>query len=164
MQALSRYAADTVKQHERRLGPSIFRALHTRYLPDDSMIAMIGAMKRRSLAVAIGLAALGIGAAIVVSPIMRPRCRELRGVQTVTISLSQLARGSVDFFCFRDRKGEKLRFLLARGIDGKVESAFDACAQCYKFGKGYTLSHGELICRLCGTRYQIRSMRTGRAS
>jgi uncharacterized membrane protein len=128
------------------------------------MIAMIGPMKRWRLPVATGLAALGVGVALVFSPIMRPRCREVRGEQTVTISFSQLTRGGADFFCFRDRAGERLRFLLARGIDGKIESAFDACAQCYKFGKGYMVSHGELICRLCGTHYQIRSMRTGKAS
>ncbi len=128
------------------------------------MLAMIGLMKRRGMAMGAGVVALGIGAAIVANPMARPRCSELRGGQTLTIPLNELARGTVNFFCFRDRDGEKLRFLLARGTDGKVESAFDACGQCYKFGKGYTVSRGELICRLCGTHYKIRSMQTGKAS
>jgi len=133
-------------------------------LLDDSLIAMIARMKRRRVAVTLVLAGLGVGTAIALSPIMRPRCREVRGEETVSISLTQLTRGGVDFFCFRDLAGEKLRFILARGTDGKVESAFDACAQCYKFGKGYTMSQGELICRLCGTHYQVRSLGTGKAS
>jgi len=76
---------------------------------------MIARMKRRRVAVTLVLAGLGVGTAIALSPIMRPRCREVRGEETVSISLTQLTRGGVDFFCFRDLAGEKLRFILARG-------------------------------------------------
>ena len=62
------------------------------------------------------------------------------------------------------RAGERLRFLLARGNDGKVRAVFDACRQCYKFHQGYDVAHGMLICRLCGNRYPIDHMTEGEAS
>lgn len=119
-------------------------------------------MRRARLAGAILLAA-AVAAAVAVSPIARPRCIEVRGPGTLTIKLSDLTRG-VGFFCYRDSAGERVRFVLARGDDGKVQSVFDACRQCYKFHKGYTVSGGNLICRLCGTRYKISEMHAGKAS
>ncbi|HKV54760.1 MAG TPA: Fe-S-containing protein [Candidatus Binataceae bacterium] len=121
-------------------------------------------MKRLGLTLAGGAVALVIGAAIVADPIVRPRCVELGNVQTLSIPFGKLARGTVNFFCFRDRAGNKIRFLLARDMDGKVQSAFDACSQCYKFGKGFSVSHGELICRVCGNHYKLSEIRTGKAS
>jgi len=78
--------------------------------------------------------------------------------------MARLADGEAHRFCYRDRAGERLRFLLARGNDGKVRAVFDACRQCYKFGQGYDVSHGMLICRLCGNRYPIDHMTKGEAS
>lgn len=121
-------------------------------------------MRRRKFALgAIALAA-GIAAALAVSPVLRPRCVELKGARTLTIDLSKLARGTIGFFCYRNRAGDSVRFILAQGDDGALQSVFDACRQCYKFRKGYTVSGGYLICRLCGTRYKITEMRTGKAS
>src|SRR5437899_867632 len=121
-------------------------------------------MKRARLAVGALLLAAGIGAAVAVSPIVRPRCREVRGAGTLTIKPSGLTRGAVGFFCYRDSAGERVRFVLARGDDGKLQSVFDACRQCFKFHQGYTVSDGYLICRLCGTRYKISEMHAGKAS
>jgi uncharacterized membrane protein len=75
-----------------------------------------------------------------------------------------MARGEVQRFCYRDSAGERLRFLLARGADGKVHAVFDACRQCYKFHQGYKIENGMLICRLCGNRYPIDRMTAGEAS
>ncbi len=78
--------------------------------------------------------------------------------------MNDLSRGSARFFCYRDRSGHLIRFVLARGVDGTVRSVFDACRQCYRFHKGYTIADGFLICRLCGNRYKLDEMRTGLAS
>ncbi len=115
--------------------------------------------KKFALGVLIG--ALAIAAAL---PILRPRCTELRGAEMLTVSLAHLKGGEAQLFCYRDRAGEWLRFLLARGNDGKVRAVFDACRQCYKFHQGYEVSHGMLICRLCGNRYPIDHMMKGEAS
>jgi Membrane iron-sulfur containing protein FtrD-like len=103
-------------------------------------------------------------AMLAVLPILRTRCIELRGAETLTISLAHLEGGDAHLFCYRDRAGERLRFLLARGNDGKVRAVFDACRQCYKFHQGYDVARGMLICRLCGNRYPIDHMTRGEAS
>jgi uncharacterized membrane protein len=115
----------------------------------------------KKLAVGVLIAAVAIVAAL---PILRPRCLELRGAEALTVSLARLEGGEARLFCYRDRAGERLRFLLARGSDGKVRAVFDACRQCYKFHQGYDVAHGVLICRLCGNRYPIDHMTKGEAS
>ena len=102
--------------------------------------------------------------AVVIVPGVRGRCVELRGSRAVTVALSRLAGGAAHLFCYRDSAGARLRFLLARGDDGKVRAVFDACRQCYTFHQGYDVAHGMLICRLCGNRYPIDHMTRGEAS
>jgi uncharacterized membrane protein len=115
----------------------------------------------KKLALGTLIAVVAIVAAL---PILRPRCTELRGAEMLTVSMARLEGGDARLFCYRDRAGERLRFLLARGNDGKVRAVFDACRQCYKFHQGYDVSHGMLICRLCGNRYPIDHMTKGEAS
>lgn len=115
----------------------------------------------KKIAVGALVAAVAIAAAM---PILRPRCTELWGGETVTVSIARLMGGEAHLFCYRDRAGARLRFLLARGNDGKVHAVFDACRQCYKFHQGYDVAHGMLICRLCGNRYPIDHMTNGEAS
>ncbi|MGH7914010.1 MAG: Fe-S-containing protein [Candidatus Binataceae bacterium] len=115
----------------------------------------------KKLAVGALAAATAIVAAL---PILRPRCTELQGAEMLTVSMARLVDGGARLFCYRDRAGERLRFLLARGSDGKVRAVFDACRQCYKFHQGYDVAHGVLICRLCGNRYPIDHMMKGEAS
>jgi uncharacterized membrane protein len=103
-------------------------------------------------------------AIVSVLPILGPRCIELRGAEMLTVSMTRLESDDARLFCYRDRGGERLRFLLARGNDGKVRAVFDACRQCYKFHQGYDVAHGMLICRLCGNRYPIDHMMKGEAS
>ncbi|MGH7925261.1 MAG: Fe-S-containing protein, partial [Candidatus Binatus sp.] len=67
-------------------------------------------------------------------------------------------------FCYRDAAGKRLRFVLARGDDGKVRTVFDACRQCFAFHRGYRIVGNELICRVCGNHYPIDHMSEGKAS
>ena len=115
----------------------------------------------KKLAAGALVAAVAILAAL---PILRPRCTELRGAKMLSVSMARLESGEARLFCYRDRAGERLRFLLARGEDGKVRAVFDACRQCFKFHQGYDVAHGMLICRLCGNRYPIDHMMNGEAS
>jgi uncharacterized membrane protein len=91
-------------------------------------------------------------------------CTMVKGTDVLNINLERLAPGSGETFCYTDAAGAKIRFVLARGKDGKVRSVFDACRRCYSFHKGYTISGGELICRVCGNRYPIERMTVGKAS
>jgi uncharacterized membrane protein len=115
----------------------------------------------KKLAAGALVAAIAIVAAL---PILGPRCIELRGAEMLTVSMARIESGDARLFCYRDHGGERLRFLLARGNDGKVRAVFDACRQCYKFHQGYDVAHGMLICRLCGNRYPIDHMMKGEAS
>jgi len=80
------------------------------------------------------------------------------------IAALALHPGHAQLYCYTDDAGKKLRFILARGDDGKVRSAFDACRQCFTFHRGYRIANGELICRVCGNHYSIDHMAEGKAS
>jgi uncharacterized membrane protein len=115
----------------------------------------------KKLAIGALVAVVAIAAAV---PILRPACIELQGADILTVSIARLKSGEAHLFCYHDRAGERLRFLLARGNDGKIRAVFDACRQCYKFHQGYDVVHGMLVCRLCGNRYPIDHMMKGEAS
>jgi uncharacterized membrane protein len=112
---------------------------------------------------ALAAALVAIGAMLTQSSSLMP-CILMNGAATLTIKLDDIAPGTVRAFCYRDRAGQKLRFLLARDSSGKVHTVFDACEQCYKFHKGYSYSGGYIICRLCGNRYPIAQISAGKAS
>ena len=119
---------------------------------------------RIRLIVAGVIAALAVLALVLINPAGRPRCTELDGAEIVSVPLDALAIGTPKFFCLSDHRGDKLRFVLARGTDGKVRSVFDACRQCFKYREGFTAADGNLVCRFCGNRYPVDHMTAGKAS
>jgi uncharacterized membrane protein len=117
---------------------------------------------RKSVVIAIGVFALAMGAWLISTP--AAQCIAAHAVDgTVSVSLDSLKPGTARRFCYNDA-GKRLRFLLARGNDGKVHAAFDACRQCYMFHRGYRIEHGEVVCRVCGNRYAATHMTEGKAS
>jgi hypothetical protein len=91
-------------------------------------------------------------------------CTTVTGGDDVAVNVSAMAPGSARTFCYTDQAGERLRFLLARGSDGKVRSVFDACRQCSAYHRGYRVAGGELICRVCGNHYSVDRMTEGVAT
>src|SRR5271169_5991031 len=91
-------------------------------------------------------------------------CTMVTGIDDVAINAFALRPGNARLFCYTDDAGKRLRFVLARGNDGKVRSVFDACRQCFAFHRGYRLVGGELICRVCGNHYPIDRMTEGKAT
>jgi uncharacterized membrane protein len=91
-------------------------------------------------------------------------CTTVTGSGDVAVDVSSMHPGSARLFCYTDDAGEKLRFVLARGDDGKVRSVFDACRQCFTYHRGYRIVGGEMICRVCGNRYSVNRMTEGKAS
>jgi len=120
-------------------------------------------MKRSQRLWAAAAAIIAIAVVAATIPAMRPHCTRVSGKERVEIPLADLGRDAASFFCYDDG-GEELRFILARDDEGAVHSVLDACHQCASFHKGYTASHGEVICRLCGNRYPIRALEAGKAS
>jgi uncharacterized membrane protein len=80
------------------------------------------------------------------------------------IAASNIGRGKVRFFCYKDTAGDQIRFILARGDDGTIRTAMDACRECFRYHKGYRSSDGYLICRFCGNKYELNRMMLGKAS
>jgi len=91
-------------------------------------------------------------------------CRMVTGRDDISVNATAMRPGSAQLFCYTDDAGKRLRFVLARGTDGKIRSVFDACRQCFTFHRGYQVVGGELICRVCGNHYRIDRMTEGKAS
>jgi uncharacterized membrane protein len=91
-------------------------------------------------------------------------CRIVTGQDEVRVDVSAMRPGSAQLYCYTDDAGKKLRFVLARGTDGKMRSVFDACRQCFTFHRGYQVVGGELVCRVCGNHCHIDRMTEGKAS
>jgi len=112
----------------------------------------------------LAMVTIGAGAIALTISMAKPGCSAVDGKDALVISGGLLDKGTARTFCYRDEAGKKLRFVLARGTDGKVRSVMDACSQCYSYHKGFTYSDGYLICRLCGNRYPIDHILAGKAS
>jgi len=111
-----------------------------------------------TLIAVIGVAGLYVGRTL------EPHCTQVEGQGIVNLPLSQLAAGTARTFCYRDRSGELIRFIVARDSDGTIHSAFDACRSCFEHNLGYKLSGAVMICRFCGLRYPLKDMGSGIAS
>jgi uncharacterized membrane protein len=118
------------------------------------------------LSVSIGALGLALAALVVVghlsydgaSTAPRPNAGWL------SISAREVSNNTARIFSFNDAAGKKLRFLLARDSRGRLYTVFDACEQCFKFHKGYTVSGHYLICGYCGNRYRLSEIANGKAS
>ena len=96
--------------------------------------------------------------------VSRASCVPVSGNGAITISVANLLNNKAQTYCYTDEAGRRLRFILARGSDGKVRSVFDACRQCFTYHRGFKVSDGELICRVCGNHYPMDHMTEGKAS
>ena len=120
-------------------------------------------MRRIRLRILGGLV-LAAGVAAFLIFIATSDCTTVTGADEVAVNVSAMRPGSARLFSYTDDAGKRLRFVLARGHDGKVRSVFDACRQCSAFHRGYRVVGGELICRVCGNHYPIDRMTEGKAS
>jgi uncharacterized membrane protein len=112
----------------------------------------------------LGGLVLAAGVAAFLIFIATSDCTTVTGADEVAVNVSAMRPGSARLFSYTDDAGKRLRFVLARGHDGKVRSVFDACRQCSAFHRGYRVVGGELICRVCGNHYPIDRMTEGKAS
>ncbi len=120
-------------------------------------------MRLTRIAVFIAIA-LAVGAAAIFSATGEFGCRSVSGAGMLSLNVAKLMPGHAQTFCYTDDVGQKLRFVLARGVDGRVRSVFDACRQCFVYHRGFKIEGGDLVCRVCGNRYPIDHMTTGKAS
>jgi len=112
----------------------------------------------------LGGLVLAAGAAAFLTFIATSDCTTVTGANEVVVNATAMRPGSARLFSYTDDAGKRLRFVLARGHDGKVRSVFDACSQCSAFHRGYRVDGDELICRECGNHYSVDRMTEGKAS
>ncbi len=118
--------------------------------------------KASALKIAAGVA-VAAAIAVAVLPASR-RCETVGARELSNLSLAHLGRGQAQSYCYNDDAGRRIRFVLARGSDGRVRSVLDACRECFSYHKGFKLEAGALVCRYCGNRYSIDEMTRGKAS
>ena len=82
----------------------------------------------------------------------------------VLLNVAHLTRGSTRKYCVRVPGSATVRFIVARGYDGKVRVVLDACRACYLHNLGYQLSGREITCRFCLNRYSTDALSAGLAS
>lgn len=109
-------------------------------------------------------AILAAAAVLLLGMARAPRFTQVTANPQISIGINNLRPGEVRFFVYRDRAGERIRFLLARDSTGQTKAAFDACQRCYLYHKGYVSSDGDLVCKYCRNHYRLETIEAGLAS
>ncbi len=80
----------------------------------------------------------------------------------IAIGMKTLKEKVPEFYTF-DLDGQRINFFVV-GINGNVQSYFDACAMCYPEKLGYRVEGKEIVCRACNLRYTADELKTGKGS
>lgn len=72
----------------------------------------------------------------------------------VTIPRSGVSDGLVHFYRFEGDDG-KVDFLVRTDEAGNLHVHLDACYSCYRYGEGYFVEEGDVVCRACRYKYAI---------
>ena len=78
------------------------------------------------------------------------------GAAVMTIPVSS-ADSAAKFYTY-DSGGTQVRFFIAKGTDGKVHVATDACDVCYGSHKGYRQTGNDMTCNNCGKTFAIANL------
>ncbi|MCL1940049.1 MAG: DUF2318 domain-containing protein [Desulfovibrionaceae bacterium] len=72
----------------------------------------------------------------------------------VTLDTSTLSTGQAKHYQYREGN-TRIRFFLLKDHQGAVRAALNACDVCWKEGKGYVLSDGNMLCVNCGMKFAL---------
>ncbi|WP_328754566.1 DUF2318 domain-containing protein [Geomesophilobacter sediminis] len=72
----------------------------------------------------------------------------------ITVPLGQVSDGKAHFYRLEDG-GKEIRFFIAKGADGAIHTAFDACDVCYREKKGYDQQGEFMVCKNCNRKFAI---------
>ncbi len=79
---------------------------------------------------------------------------------SVVVNGASIRPGEAKFFEYKFR-GKEIRFIVGRTDTGAFVTAFDACATCYVYKKGYRAEPGCVVCNECGSRFRLGEMEKG---
>ena len=77
--------------------------------------------------------------------------------KVIVIPLKRLTT-KAQYFSFKNRDGQKIRFFGLLDDEKKPHIAFDACDVCYGARKGYRQEGNMTICNNCGNKYSIKAI------
>ncbi|HEX9859962.1 MAG TPA: Fe-S-containing protein [Nitrospirota bacterium] len=80
-----------------------------------------------------------------------------------SIDTAGFAPGDVRSYRY-DTGGKAIVFLVARTRGGEFKTAFDACVTCYPYKKGYECREGRVVCRQCGTAFELDELGAGKGN
>lgn len=72
----------------------------------------------------------------------------------ITIPRSAVSDGLVHFYRFEGDDGN-VDFLVRTDKTGNLHVHLDACYSCYRYGEGYFVEEGDVVCRACRYKYAI---------
>lgn len=67
----------------------------------------------------------------------------------VRVAMADVVTGKATFIQYLTSSGNEVRFFVRKGADGVTRSAFDACVQCYRDGRGFRQAGSRLVCNSC---------------
>jgi len=80
---------------------------------------------------------------------------------TVRIDLAPIGPASGRFFSYRTADGGRVDLFVYRESGGEARAVLDACADCYRWHRGYRFEDGTLVCVKCGMRFSIDELSEG---
>jgi len=72
----------------------------------------------------------------------------------VRIPRAEVDDGQVHFFTYTTG-GTQVDFLVRTDGTGALQAHLDACFSCYRYGMGFVVEEGSLVCRACRYEYAI---------
>jgi len=75
----------------------------------------------------------------------------------VAVNVSSLKSGQSKHYQYQEGK-TLIRFFVVRDNQGTVRAALDACEECWKADKGYTLEGQAMLCVNCGRKFALSSI------
>jgi len=76
----------------------------------------------------------------------------------VTYARAELDGRSARFYQHKAEGGVIVRYFLYGGADGATGAALDACASCWREGKGHRQEGDEMVCVQCDKRFTIADL------
>ena len=80
----------------------------------------------------------------------------------VSYPLGDFQDQTARFYQHKAEAGVIVRYFIHRAADGAVIAALDACADCWREGKGHRQEAGEMVCAQCDKRFEIAALADSR--
>jgi uncharacterized membrane protein len=77
----------------------------------------------------------------------------------VSFSLLDFKANVPSYYLYKAEGNVLVRYFISIGEDGEATAALDACASCWKEGKGHRQEANELVCMVCSKSFNLSSLK-----